>query len=203
VGEKDVADGKKTATDQGAWIVFEDESGQSIKPSKGRTWSVKGHTPVVTVTGKRSGRVCLAGAIAIKPDVRTRMIYRMIIRRGRRGEKKGFTSTDLFALADAAHAQLGGPIVLVWDNSSTHISAMMRRRIAARDWVTVFQLPSYAPELNPTEGMWAHTKKSLTNLAPCSTDQLAGIVKGRLTRLQYRSELLDGFIAHTGLSLSL
>ena len=27
----------------------------------------------------------------------------------------------------------------------------MRELIAARDWLTVFQLPAYAPELNPVE----------------------------------------------------
>jgi hypothetical protein len=42
---------------------------------------------------------------------------------------------------------MGGPIVLVWDNLNTHISAVMKRLIAARSWLTVFQLPAYAPEL--------------------------------------------------------
>ena len=29
----------------------------------------------------------------------------------------------------------------------------MRRYIADRDWLTVFQLPFYAPDLNPVEGI--------------------------------------------------
>jgi transposase len=32
----------------------------------------------------------------------------------------------------------------------------MRKLIAARDWLTVFQLSSYAPELNPVEGVWSN-----------------------------------------------
>ena len=36
---------------QGAWLVFEDESGQGLRPQKGRTWGRRGRTPVVTVTG--------------------------------------------------------------------------------------------------------------------------------------------------------
>jgi DDE superfamily endonuclease len=43
------------------------------------------------------------------------------------------------------------PIVLVWDNLPTHTSRAMRQLIAARSWLTVFQLPAYAPELNPVE----------------------------------------------------
>ena len=31
----------------------------------------------------------------------------------------------------------------------------MRQLIAARAWLTVYQLPAYAPELNPVEGIWS------------------------------------------------
>jgi len=47
--------------------------------------------------------------------------------------------------------QLAGPLVVVWDNSSTHVSAAMTGLAAARDWLTIFQLPPYAHELNPVE----------------------------------------------------
>ena len=53
--------------------------------------------------------------------------------------------------------------------------------------------------MNPTEGLWAHLKKSLANLAAYGTDALAGLIKTRLERMRYRSALLDGFIAETGL----
>jgi len=39
----------------------------------------------------------------------------------------------------------------LWDNSSTHVSAAMTGLAAARDWLTIFQLPPYAHELNPVE----------------------------------------------------
>ena len=47
----DLAGHKRTAADLGAWLVFEDESGQGLRPPAGRTWGRRGHTPVVTVTG--------------------------------------------------------------------------------------------------------------------------------------------------------
>ncbi|MBZ9641986.1 DDE endonuclease, partial [Streptomyces sp. PSKA30] len=40
-----------------AWLVFEDEAGFSMTPSATRTWSRRGHTPVVRVRG-RSRRAC-------------------------------------------------------------------------------------------------------------------------------------------------
>jgi putative transposase len=56
-------------------------------------------------------------------------------------------------LLDAAHQQLGGPVVLAWDNLNTHVSRAMGDLVAARDWLTVFQLPPYASGLNPVEGI--------------------------------------------------
>jgi putative transposase len=47
--------------------------------------------------------------------------------------------------------------------------------------------------------VWAYLKKNLGNLAPCSIDDLAGLVRTRLKRTQYRHDLLDGLIAETGL----
>jgi hypothetical protein len=36
---------KSTAADLGAWLCWEDESGQGLRPPKGRTWGRRGHTP--------------------------------------------------------------------------------------------------------------------------------------------------------------
>jgi putative transposase len=121
----DVAVGKRTAADPGAWLVFEDESGQGLKPPKGRTWGRRGQTPVVTVTGGSNKRVSLAALIAVKPGQRPQLIYRVHTRR--RGEKrKGFTEKEYARLLDTAHAQLARPVVLVWDNLNAHVSGIAR-----------------------------------------------------------------------------
>ncbi|MFJ8313326.1 MULTISPECIES: hypothetical protein [unclassified Streptomyces] len=51
------------------------------------------------------------------------------------------------------------------------------------------------------QGVWAHIKHSLANLAVMALDHLEVIVRQRLKRLQYRPEVLNGFIAGTGLAL--
>jgi putative transposase len=105
---------------------------------------------VVTVTGGHDTRVSLAALIAVRPGHQARLIFRT--HRARRGDKrKGFTETDYARFLDAAHQQLHGPVVLVWDNLNTHVSRTMRKLIAARSWLTVYQLPPYASELNPVE----------------------------------------------------
>ncbi|MEV0564889.1 transposase [Dactylosporangium sp. NPDC050588] len=196
-----MAGGKMVAAQRDAWLVFEDEAGQTLRPPKARTWGRRGHTPVVPVSGKGSGRISIAGLVCVKPGQRSRFIYRTIVHRGRKGERRSFSETDYIRLLDAAHQQLGGPIVLCWDNLNTHVSAAMRQLIAARDWLHVIRLPAYAPDLNPTEGVWSHLKRSIGNLAVQGVDHLQATVKHRLKRIQYRPDLIDGFLAHTGLML--
>ena len=150
------------------------------------------------MTAAISPRLSLAALVAVKPGHRPRLIYRTHhARRGAR--RKGFTEADYAALLDAAHQQLGGPIVLIWDNLSTHTSKAMAELIATRPWLTVFRLPPYAHELNPVERVWAHLKHSLANLTKHDITELTALVKTRLKRMQYRPGLLTGFISGTGL----
>jgi transposase len=153
---------------------------------------------VVRVTAALSPRVSVAALVAVKPGHRPRLIYRT--HRGRRGGGcKGFTEADYVALLDAAHQQLGGPIVLIWDNLSTHTSKAMAELIATRPWLTVYRLPPYAHELNPVEPVWSHLKRSLANLTKHDITELTALVKTRLRRMQYRCALLAGLLASTGL----
>ena len=153
------------------------------------------------MTGGHDTRVSLAALIAVRPGQRPRLIYRT--HRGRRGDtRKGFTEHEYARLLDAAHRQLGGPVVLIWDNLNIHTSSAMRELIAARDWLTVFQLPPYASELNPVEPVWPDLKRSLANLTKHNINQLTALVKTRLRRMQYRPGLLGGFLAKPGLDLT-
>ena len=119
-----------------------------------------------------------------------------------RTSAKGSPRRTTPALLDAAHQQLAGPLVVVWDNLNSHVSAAMTELIAARDWLTVYRLPPYAHELNPVELVWSHLKRSLANLAKRNLAQLTALVKTRLRRMQYRPALLEGFLASTGLDLT-
>jgi hypothetical protein len=158
---------------------------------------------VVTVTGGSNKRISLAALIAIRPGCRPRLIYRVHKSRRRgKDQRKGFTETGYARLLDAAHQQLGRPLVVMWDNLNSHVSAAMTELIEARDWLTVYQLPPYAHELNPVELVWSHLKRSLANMAKRNISQLTALVRTRLRRMQYRPGLLDGFLASTRLDLT-
>src|SRR4051812_33876354 len=68
------------------------------------------------------------------------------------------------------------------------LSRALREFITANaDWLTVIQLPTYAPVLNPAEG----------NLAAADLGQITKAVKRRLKQIQYHPELVDGCLAGT------
>lgn len=79
----------------------------------------------------------------------------------------------------------------------------MRQLIVALSWLTVYQLPPYAPELNPVEAVWSNLKRPLANLTKQGLDQLVVLIKTRLKPMQYRPSLIGGFLAKTGLDLTL
>jgi transposase len=155
------------------------------------------------VTGASNKRVSLAALIAVKPGQRPQLIYRVRARHSsRKDRRKGFAEAYYARLLDAAHQPLGGPVVVVWDNLNSHVSATIAELVAARDWLTVYRLPPYAPELNPVEGIWSHLKRSLANPAKHNLSQLTALVKTQLKRMQYRPSLLDDFLASAGLDLT-
>lgn len=200
--ELELAAGKCTAAVNNAWVVFEDEAGQSMTPPRARTWGRRGCTPVVRVRGRGSGRVSMAGMTCYKAGERSRLIYEIREYRGRKDEPKGFGWKDYRDLIVRAHTQLGGPIVLVWDNLRMRLVAPLREFFEANTaWLTVFQLPTYAPDLNPQEGVWSLVKRGIGNLAAADLGQVTRAVKRKLKMLQYRPEVIDGCLTATGLTL--
>ncbi len=98
MADGEVVAGQMMARDLKAWVCFEDEAGQSLRPPKARTWSRRGHTPVASVSGKGSGRVSMAGLIAARPGLRTRLFYRIRVYHGRKREAKGLGEADYIRL---------------------------------------------------------------------------------------------------------
>ncbi|MFG2780251.1 transposase [Streptomyces prunicolor] len=90
--------------------------------------------------------------------------------------------------------------MLVWDNVRLHLTKPLREFIGANaTWLNVFQLPTYAPDLSPQEGIWALVKRDIGNLAAVDLGQITRVVKRRLKQIQYRPDLVDGCLAGTGL----
>ena len=69
------------------------------------------------------------------------------------------------------------------------------------DWLTVIQLPAYAPDVNPVEAAWSVMKNGLGNLAAGSVSQLVTAMRHQLHRIRRQHSLITGFLGQTGLAL--
>ena len=173
-----------------------------MTPHTARTWSRRGATPVIRVHGGSRRHLSVAALCCYKPGERSRLIFRHTGDMRTDG-RKGFSWRDLRDLLAAAHTQLRGPIVLVWDNIGIHVSRAMRTWTAARDWLTVYQLPAYAPDLNPVEGVWSSLRRtSLANIAFTDYTHLITAIRRGLRQIQYRATIVDGCLLGTGLTTS-
>src|SRR6266576_3692244 len=141
---------KRAARDLGAFICFEDEAGQGLRPPKGRTWAPRGARPVVKVRGAGGGRVSIAGVACYRPGDRPHLFYHLLVYRRRKGEPKGFTWADYRDLIIAAHRQLSAPLVWCRDNLNIHLAPELAEFAAEnKEWLRIYRLPAYAPDLNP------------------------------------------------------
>ena len=197
----DLDEGTRLAALTGAWVCFEDEAGQALKPGKARTWAPRGRTQVVRVSGN-SGRLSVAGVACMKPGRPGRFFYRVHVHRRRKGDRPSMSEADYAHLITAAHHALNAPLIVVWDNLNTHRSRKMRAFTEAREsWLTVVQLPGYAPDLNVVDGAWSVMKSGLGNHAAATLDQLEAIVRNRLRTIQRRHDLINALLGQTGLTL--
>ena len=151
------------------------------------------------VRGRSRRRLSVAALACYKPVRPPRLIHRP--RPDTRPDgRKSFARTDYRDLVQAAHHSLGGPLVLVWDNLNTHLTAGMRRYIAEHDWLTVYQLAACAADLNPVEGICSILRRTTpANRAFADPEGLIAAVRHGLRLLQYRSDAPNGCLTATGL----
>ncbi|MFJ5833576.1 transposase [Streptomyces sp. NPDC093089] len=172
-----------------------------MTPPHARTWGRRGCMPAVRVRSRGSGRVSTVGMACYKRGERSRLFYAVREYTGRKDQPKGFGRRDFRDPIVGARIQMGGPIVLVWDSVRLHLTKPLREFIDANaEWLTVVQLPSHAPDLNPTEGVCSLVKRDIGNLAAAGLREVTRAVKHRLKKLRCRPDVIDGCLAGTGLA---
>jgi transposase len=172
-------------------VVFLDESGFMLQPLRRRTWAPRGQTPI-QYAWDRHDRFSVLGALSLAPWALRIGLYFQLY-------DHNITAADVMEFVKQLHRQLGRRLILVWDRWSVHRSAA--RQLADRDWLQVEYLPAYAPELNPVEAIWNHTKYSdLANFIPHDVEHLATSITESLQRQRKDSELKYSCFRYTKLA---
>ena len=162
---KRLAPGKKNATRLGAHIVFADESGFLLIPLVAKTWAPQGQTPLHRHRQGRRDKISVISGISLSPKRHRLGLYYLLF-----FDNIGQEEVCLFLRELLGH--LRGPMIVLLDNSSTHQGEPLRKLLRQHPRLAIEHFPSYAPELNPDEGVWSLAKRKLANSCPKDVDEL-------------------------------
>jgi transposase len=174
--------------------VFVDESGFMLQPLVRRTWAPRGRTPILRQWDRRD-RLSAIGAITVAPRRRRFGLYWALHRHNIR-------SAEVLRFLQHLYRHVPHGFTLIWDRHRPHRATRVARWVATHRRIVVEWLPAYAPDLNPVEAVWSHSKYGdLANFAPDDLSALEGGVLGSLTDTRSDRLLLAAFIQAAGLEL--
>lgn len=174
---------QKKAHEQGWSIVVIDESGFMLQPLVRRTWAPRGQTPV-QYSWDRHDRLSAIAALTLPPQRRRLGLYFQV-------HRHNIQTPEVMAFLRLIHQQLRRKFILILDRYSAHRKAVRLLQAAGCDWLEVEWLPAYAPDLNPVELVWNHTKYGdLANFLPEDVDHLHRAVTASVAAMRHQGSLL-------------
>jgi transposase len=191
-----VATHKKNAARLGAHIVFADESGFLLIPNVVRTWARQGQTPIHRHRQGRRDKISVISGISVSPRRHRLGLYYLLFH-----DNIGQDEVCVF-LRELLRC-LRGPVIVLLDNSSTHKGAPIEQLLGQHRRLRIEHFPSYAPQLNPDEGVWSLAKRELANSCPNDVEELMEDILVSIEAIRNSPEKLSGCIAQSELSFSL
>jgi transposase len=183
-----LARAEKRALAEGRTIVFADQSGFYLLPMAVRTYSPVGKTPVLH---ERLSRDHLSAMSAITLEGKLYM----------KEQEKAFKGEDVVRFLKHLMGQIPGKLLIIWDGSPIHRGGGVKEFLAsgAASRLQLEQLPGYAPDLNPDEGVWKHLKcVELKNVRCQSLCELRVELRRAKERLRHKTHVILGCIRQPG-----
>ena len=182
---------KKKAEQDKATILWVDEAGFYLLPMAVRTWAPCGQTPVLRVPLTRDHLSAISG---ITSDGRLFLQVR----------PASYDSAAVVSFLRVLLRKISGKIVVIWDGAPIHrgheIKDFLKRGAAKR--LHLEQLPGYAPDLNPDEGIWNSLKRvELGNVCCANLDQLQRKLIQAKERLRHKKEIIKSCSRQCGYSV--
>lgn len=169
-----------------------DESGFYLLPAVVRTYAPVGETPVLH---EHLSRDHLSAISAITPEGKLYMME----------QDRAFKGPDVVRFLKHLLRRIAGKLLVVWDGSPIHRGKAVKGFLeggGAASRLQLEQLPGYAPELNPDEGVWKHLKYvELKNVCCRNLAELRRELRKAKERLRHKAEVIRGCIKQPGLEL--
>ena len=171
---------QKKARHEGRTIVFVDETGVYLLPSIIKTWAPRGQTPLLRNPLSRE-HWSVIGAITSTGKVYFRMYPHSI---------KG---KQVVAFLHHLLQHIAGKLLVIWDGLSAHRGQTVKDFLNAGGTTRVHlqRLPSYAPDLNPEEGVWRYLKRvEMGNICCANMQEIRHELSKAMDRLRYKKNVI-------------
>lgn len=158
-------------------------------PAVVRTYAPRGETPVLRAPLLYDHLSAISG---ITPEGK---LYMNVQDRAIRGP-------DVVRFLRHLMRHIEGKMIVIWDGLPAHRSKLVKQflREGASGRIHLEQLPGYAPELNPEEGIWKHLKLvELKNLCCRNLEHLRGELRRAKERLRHKREIIRACFRQVGL----
>ena len=182
---------KRRAKKEDRTLVFIDESGFYLLPEVVKTYAPKASRPVLKEWQTRD-HLSVMGALI--PQGRIYSIVR----------QSSLNGLDTIAFLIHLLRVAGERLLVVWDNSPIHRRREVKELLASgiARHIHLEALPPYAPDLNPVEWLWAHSKGvELRNVVCVDLEELHLELHLALGRIRQKPRLIQSFFAGAGLIL--
>jgi transposase len=173
---------KKRAKRLATKIFFLDEAGFQSDPPLGRTYGLKGQTPIVKTSGQRQSINVISAVNARgefwaatydgKLNSESFVLFLKNFMKGRRGK-----------------------VFLILDGHPSHTSKLVQRYVESLNGkLELHRLPTYSPDLNPDEFVWSYMKNNGVSKKPLKKNEsLRNRVEEDLIKITYDQDLVRSF----------
>ena len=161
-----------------------------LQPLVRRTWAPTAQTPVM-YSWDRHDRLSVIAALSRSASRHRIGLYFAV-------HEKNITAEEAEAFLPQVQRSLGRRLIVVLDRWAVHRKVAKTLAGDERFWIE--WLPSYAPDLNPVEHVWNHTKyMDLANFVPDNVLQLGRSVADSIRETRSSQTLIRSFFNHAGL----
>jgi transposase len=186
-----LAGAKKGAHQEGRTIVWVDESGFYLLPAAVRSLAPRGHPPTLRFPLSHDHLSVISGITATG-----RLLLQI--------QDHAFRSPDVVQFLRHLLRRLPGKVLVIWDGAPIHRGRPIKEFLSqgAAKRLRLEQLPGYAPELNPDEGIWSYLKYvELRNACCTDLDDLHHRLRLATARLRHKRSVIRGCVTHCGFAL--
>jgi len=157
-------------------------------PGVVRTYAPRGQTPVLRTPLTRE-HLSVMGAITSEGKVLLQV------------QEGAYRSEGVVRFLEHLLRHLTGKLVVIWDGAPIHRGQAVKDFLAngGGERIHLERLPSYAPELNPTEGIWHYLKGvELKNVCCHDLVQLRRELRLATARLRHKHTVIRGCAKQCG-----